>query len=244
MKYDLQAKSKISTWLMQVLLITFLMFGSYPSRVSAVNLSQVDRLVQEMTMEEKVGQLFLVTFNGTDLGDQTKIYDLIVNHNIGGVILYADNNNFRETDILNGIATLTSGLQTLAMQREPAEPVVVEDPRAPTLSAIPLWIGIEQDGNGYPGDQVLSGLTALPSSMSIGATWDPSLALQAGSVLGQELAALGFNLYLGPSLDVVDSKSVNSASLNGTQSFGGDPYWVGQTGEAFISGLHQGSNNQ
>lgn len=244
MKHNLHAKPKILTCLVQVFLIIFLILGFYPNRVSADNLSQVDQLIQGMTTEEKVGQLFLVTFNGTDLGDQTKIYDLIVNHHIGGVILYAENNNFRETDILNGIVNLTGGLQTLAMQRGPAEPVVVEDPRSPTLSAIPLWIGIEQDGNGYPGDQILSGLTTLPSAMAIGATWNPSLALQAGSVLGQELAALGFNLYLGPSLDVVDSNSAYSASLNGIQSFGGDPYWVGQQGEAFIRGLHQGSNNQ
>jgi beta-N-acetylhexosaminidase len=244
MKLNLHAKPKILTCLVQVFLIISLLLDSYPYRVSAEKLSQVDSLLQDMTMEEKVGQLFLVTFNGTDIGDQTKIYDLIVNHHIGGVILYADNNNFSETDILTGIINLTGGLQTLAMQRDPAEPVVIEDPRVPTLSAIPLWIGLEQDGNGYPGDQVLSGLTALPSAMSIGATWDPALALQAGSVLGKELAALGFNLFLGPSLDVVDSNSLNSASLNGTQSFGGDPYWVGQMGEAFISGLHQGSNNQ
>jgi len=244
MGYNLHAKPKISTWLVQAFLIISLLFGLDPYQASAANMSQVDRLVQEMTMEERVGQLFLVTFNGTNLGVQTKIYDLIVNHHIGGVILYAEHNNFQETDILNGIANLTRGLQTLAMQREPAEPVVIEDPRVPTLSAIPLWIGIEQDGNGYPGDQVISGLTALPSAMAIGATWDPSLAVKAGSVLGRELASLGFNLYLGPSLDVVDSNSANSASLNGTQSFGGDPYWVGQMGKAFISGLHQGSNNQ
>ena len=245
MKHNLHTKLKVSTCLVQVLLIIFLLVGLYPySLASAETLSQVDKMIQDMTTEEKVGQLFLVTFNGTDLGDQTKIFDLIVNRHIGGVVLYAENNNFRDTDVLNSIVNLTGGLQTLAMQREPAEPVVVEDPRDPTLSAIPLWIGIEQDGNGYPGDQVLSGLSALPSAMAIGATWDPSLALQAGTVLGRELAALGFNLYLGPSLDVVDSNSANSAALNGTQSFGGDPYWVGKLGESFISGLHQGSNNQ
>ena len=36
----------------------------------------------------------------------------------------------------------------------------------------------------------------------------------------------------------------NSAEDLGVRSFGGDPYWVGKLGRAYISGLHQGSSNQ
>ena len=59
--------------------------------------------------------------------------------------------------------------------------------------------------------------------------------------MGQELAALGFNLYLGLSLDVLTLPNTNlNADLN-TRVFGGDPYWVGEMGRAYISGLHGGS---
>ena len=49
---------------------------------------------QKMTPEERVGQLFLVSFSGTDTSDKSQIYDLIVNRHVGGVVLSAANDNF------------------------------------------------------------------------------------------------------------------------------------------------------
>ena len=107
---------------------------------------------------------------------------------------------------------------------------------------VPLFIGISQEGDGAPNDQILSGLTALPNAMAIGATWNTELAQQMGAVLGSELSALGFNLFLGPSLDVVESPKPSAQIDLGTRVFGGDPFWVGEMGRAYIAGLHTGSN--
>ena len=49
--------------------------------------SKAQAVLAAMTPEERVGQLFLVTFQGTDTHDQTQIYDLIANHHVGGVVL-------------------------------------------------------------------------------------------------------------------------------------------------------------
>jgi len=87
-------------------------------------------------------------------------------------------------------------------------------------------------------------LTALPNPMAIGATWNTDLAHQVGTVLGSELSALGFNLYLGPSLDVVEAPNPAAVIDLGPRVFGGDPFWVGQLGKAYISGLHAGSNER
>jgi beta-N-acetylhexosaminidase len=84
----------------------------------------------------------------------------------------------------------------------------------------------------------------MPNAMSLGATWRPSLAQQMGEIQGGELAALGINLYMGPSLDVLDTPNPAARSNIGTRSFGGDPYWVGEMGRAFISGLHTGSDER
>ena len=108
----------------------------------------------------------------------------------------------------------------------------------------PLLIGISQEGDGVPDDQILSGVTPLPNEMAIGATWKTENAEQVGSVLGTELSAMGFNLYLGPSLDVVEAPNPSARSDLGTRSSGGDPYWVGRMGQAYISGLHAGSNGR
>ena len=55
---------------------------------------QVRALLNSMTPEERVGQLFLVTFSGTDFTESSPIYDLIANQHVGGVILLAENDNF------------------------------------------------------------------------------------------------------------------------------------------------------
>ncbi len=232
--------------LVQVL-VCLLLITAPTASLSATPLpaqTEASNLLQQMTTEEKIGQLFLVNFPGTNVDEKSKIRDLIVNYHIGGVILSADANNFSNVDGLLGIQSLISNLQAYAMAADPTTPINIGATTNLSETAIPLFISIAQDGNGYPSDQILSGLTRLPSAMAIGATWDATLAEEAGVVMGRELAALGINLYLGPSLDVVDSSNPDSPPLVGTGSFGGDPYWVGKMGQAFISGLHQGSMGQ
>ncbi|HLF73679.1 MAG TPA: glycoside hydrolase family 3 N-terminal domain-containing protein [Anaerolineales bacterium] len=201
---------------------------------------QVQAILASMTPEERVGQLFLVTLQSTDTSPESQIYDLIANHHVGGVALLAGNNNFiDQPDTVAGAHQLINALQTIEWDAtesstgQPARKVYA-----------PLFVGISQEGDGAPHDEILSGLTPLPNAMAIGATWRPELAQQVGSVLGSELSALGFNLYLGPSLDVVESPNPSARSDLGTRVFGGDPFWVGEMGKAYISGLHTGSNGQ
>ena len=58
------------------------------------------------------------------------------------------------------------------------------------------------------------------------------------------MAALGVNLLLGPPLDVAATPHPGSPGDLGIATFGGDPYWVGQMGQAYIQGVHQGSSGQ
>ncbi|HBX69948.1 MAG TPA: hypothetical protein DEH25_11385 [Chloroflexi bacterium] len=109
---------------------------------------------------------------------------------------------------------------------------------------IPLFIGISQEGDGYPTDQIIGPLTPLPSQLSIGATWDPNFAQDVGRVSGEELSALGFNLLFGPSLDVNEVPRTEGVGDLGVRTFGGDPFWVGEMGRAYISGVHAGSNGR
>jgi beta-N-acetylhexosaminidase len=66
--------------------------------------------------------------------------------------------------------------------------------------------------------------------MAIGATWKPEMAQQVGSVLGNELSALGFNLFLGPFTRCDESPNPSAQIDLGTRVFGGDPFWVGRWG--------------
>lgn len=202
-------------------------------------------LFNEMTPSERLGQLFVVTFTGTDTGPESHIHDLIANRFIGGVVLKAANDNFSAApETVPNAQALIENLQRTAWDSSLGTTVSGADGAPVQRSYVPLWIGLSQEGDGAPNDQILNGLTPLPNQMALGAAWDPALADQAGQVMGRELSALGVNLYLGPSLDVLESPQPAAGGDLGTRSFGGDPYWVGEMGRAYITGLHTGSEGR
>ncbi|GAB4489384.1 MAG: hypothetical protein OHK0031_13070 [Anaerolineales bacterium] len=228
-------------FLLRALLLLALIFPARPAAAQGVDpAARAQQLLTRLSPEERVGQLFLVTFQGNDTSSASTIYDLIVNHHVGGVALSAANDNFHaDPDVVSAASALIHALQQAEWQAT-LQPASVETPHA----YIPLLIGLSQEGGGFPNDQILSGLTPLPDQMTIGATWNTDLAEQAGQVMGRELAAIGVNFYLGLSLDVLSSPNPAISADLGTRVFGGDPYWVSQMGSAYLRGLHSGSNQR
>ena len=228
-----------------VLLLIFLaMLVPTPVLAQTPTPSEVAFVLKSMSPEERVGQLFLVTFTGTDFSPNSKIYDLVSHHHVGGVVLLGQNDNFVQApDTVTQTHALIEGLQQLEWDSSvnPVPDLATGDPIS--FAYVPLLVGVAQEGNGYPTDQILSGLTPLPSEMAIGATWNKELSQKVGEVRGRELSALGFNLYFGPSLDVLVAPSASGNDL-GTRVFGGDPFWVGEMGSAYVAGLHGGSENK
>ncbi|MCJ7432347.1 MAG: hypothetical protein MUO77_02545 [Anaerolineales bacterium] len=205
----------------------------------------VTALYNQLAPEERIGQLFLVTFTGAEVTPDSQIYGLIANHHIGGVVLSAANDNF--TAAPNTVLDAHRLIETLQKVERDTTSNLIVDPvtgEEKHQGYVPLFIGITQEGDGYPTDELLQGLTPLPSEMAIGATWNPELAMRVGSTLGHELSTLGVNLFLGPLLDVLFSPNPQASGDLGIRVFGGDPYWVGQMGSAYINGLHAGSENR
>ncbi len=60
-------------------------------------------------------------------------------------------------------------------------------------------LGIANTADVRPGDNA----TALPSSLLLGATFDPATALETGEMVGREAAAKGFNVQLGGGANLV-----------------------------------------
>jgi beta-N-acetylhexosaminidase len=206
--------------------------------------ARAEALLQTLTPEERVGQLLLVTFSGAAVETTSQIYDLVNNYHIGGVVLRRDMDNFAADNTLAAAHDLVAQLQQAEADASSASRPDATSGQRYTPTYIPLLVAISQEGDGYPNDQLLSQLSPQPNEMTLGATWNPNLAERAGSLLGAELADLGINLLLGPSLDVLENPRPESAGDLGVRSYGGDPYWVGQLGQAFISGVHSGSENQ
>ncbi|RMF20613.1 MAG: hypothetical protein D6765_16685, partial [Bacteroidetes bacterium] len=187
----------------------------------------VAALMKELTVEEKIGQLFIVPFVGTETGPGSDIAVLIADYKVGGVVLQASNANFTNApDTPRQIADLTNRLQAQTLANK----------------NIPLFIAVDHEGDGWPFTRITGGVTPIPSAMSIGATWDAQNARDVGRVVGQELAAMGVNMLLGPVLDVLNTPRPTGRGDMGTRTFGGDPFWVGVMGEAYIRGVHEGSN--
>jgi beta-N-acetylhexosaminidase len=242
-----------------VVALVLLPFASVP--VGAQDDPVLD-FISGLSTREKVGQLFLVAFHGPNVDKSTAIAELVQRYRIGGVLLSAERGNIDNSgDAAAQVSELTRRLQALALegpggtptptvppniQREAellgGRPTVTPTPMYPSnVHPIPLFIAVEQDGDGYPHTDIRAGLTTLPSALSVGATWDVNNAYIVGSIVGSELAALGVNLLLGPSADVLQRIRPATPGDIGVRSFGGDPYWVGEMGQAYIRGVHEGS---
>ena len=221
---------------------------------------EVKQLMARMSPQQKVGQLFLVSFAGRDASPGTPIYDLIAQSGIGGVLLKGANDNFTgPSDTVSQVYSLTGALQSAALgvpvptpqptAQGTASPTGETNPTAAPAAigtgqaaeGVPLLIGLAESTDGYLTGELLNGTSALPSQMAIGATWDTTLAEQVGNVLGNELQAMGINLFLGPALDVVENPPLEGGNDMGVGSFGGNPFWVGRLGQAIIAGIHHGS---
>ncbi|NLH06876.1 MAG: hypothetical protein GX484_04655 [Chloroflexi bacterium] len=212
-----------------------------------------------MTPEERVGQLFLVSFYGSDIGPGSDIAELITDYHVGGVVLLPENGNFTaDTPLPEQIYAMTSQLQRLAAAREdslpeaPAaegtgEPPVTPAPTAPAVTApdyIPLFIAVEHNGAGSPDAGLLTALSPLPSNMAIGATWRPDFAEATGRVVGQQLSTLGVNMVLGPPADVLQLPQPTAPGDLGASAFGGEPVWVSEMTMNYVRGLHIGSDGR
>ncbi|PKN81428.1 MAG: hypothetical protein CVU46_18745, partial [Chloroflexi bacterium HGW-Chloroflexi-8] len=152
-------------------------------------------MLAKLSPAEKVGQLFLVTFEGTATDADSNIFKLITQQHVGGVVLRQDNDNFiGPDDTITAVHSLIENLQQLNWDYSQAGstfPAVV-DPNP--VNYVPMLIGISQEGDLYPYDQIINGMTPLPNEMAIGATWRPENAKTIGTILGEELSALGVNL--------------------------------------------------
>lgn len=224
---------------------------------------QIESIVKTMSPADKVGQLFIITFVGNDTSAQSDIAELLHTYRVGGVVLtprYLNFSNAKGTDTARQVATLTNQLQSLAYgiqlpaakafaplpsqldQPWPPASLTALTQTVPTPVYLPLFIGVEQAGDDLPQTALRNGFTPLPSQMALGATWNAELTRQIGEIVGRELHAIGINLLLGPTLDVVDNPRADEIGSLGINSFGGDPYWVSKLGQAYITGVHQGGH--
>ena len=108
--------------------------------------------------------------------------------------------------------------------------------KAPFLAAVVDRIGLPgiafSDG---PRGAVIGNATCFPVSMARGATWDPELEERVGLAIGRELRALGANLTGAVCVNVLRHPAWGRAQ----ETYGEDPFHVGEHGAALTRGLQQ-----
>jgi beta-N-acetylhexosaminidase len=172
----------------------------------------VDAIVSQLTLEQKIGQMLMVGLPGQTVDSLT--YNRIVNQNVGGIILLDQNIAGPEQ-----VRLLTADLQRVAQEDG---------------AGIPLFIAWNEEG-GYVSRR-LAGMTHFPSKMALGSVNDPNLVYAVGQAVGHEMLSLGLNMNYAPVLDV------NTHPANpviGLRAFGDDPGQVSELGQQYILGIQE-----
>ena len=231
--------SKLRSRLVALFLVLAIGLPLVPPSTLEAQEDEVAQLMAQMSSAARVGQLFLVTFPGSEVDERAAITELIQDYKVGGVLLKPDNGNIvNEGNTPAQVARLTRSLQETAWEATRPLTDTVSDP------FIPLFVAVTHEGNGMPFTSIVSGTTPLPSQMALGATWNVSHTATVGQIVGRELSGMGVNMLFGPSLDVLENPRPASSGDLGVRSFGGEPFWVGQMGKAYIGGVHHGSDQR
>jgi beta-N-acetylhexosaminidase len=169
---------------------------------------------KEMSLEEKVGQIFVVHFNGEEVNNDAKA--LIQEMHVGGFIYYNWANGLTSPA---QVKSLSEGLQKLGQE---------------TRLSIPLLITADQEGGIVA--RFTQGFTVFPGNKALGMTGDPELAKESAFAIGQELQAVGVNFNLSPVVDV----NINPCNpVIGIRSFGDSVDTVVAFGGKALEGYRQ-----
>jgi len=188
-------------------------------------------LISRMTLEEKVGQLFVMRVYGhsattpdqadidanlKEIGVRTAA-ELIAKYHVGGIIYFAWAHNTRNP---HQIADLSNGIQRAALDQPRGVPVLISTDQEHGIVA-----------------RVGKPATLFPGAMALGAGGSRADARTVGRIGGAELRAIGIRQDYSPVADV----NVNPANpVIGVRSFGADPDAVAGLVAAEVKG-YQGS---
>lgn len=127
-----------------------------------------------MTLKEKIGQLVMIGFDGTE--PPVEVCRLIQAYQVGGVILFS-----RNIKTPSQCADLTASLQRLSR-------------------GLPLFLAVDQEGGRVA--RLPLPHTQFPTARVLGECDVTALTYRCGEAMARELRAVGFNMDFAPVLDV------------------------------------------
>lgn len=171
--------------------------------------NQVNNIMQEMSLDEKIGQMLIIDFPQDSLTEELETQIKTIKP--GGIILFKNNiSSYKQT------SKLISDIQALAN--------------------IPMFVSIDQEGGRVVRISSLPDLSlpTLPSMENLGKMNDYSLTYDVGKLIGEELRLFGVNLDFAPVVDV----NTAASKIIGDRSFGDNPNTVAKQGINLAKGLN------
>jgi len=199
---------------------TFFSENDTDSTTESKSVTLPEEILSEMTLEEKIGQLFIIrpeklSFDENDSSCLTEVsdemLDTIFSYNIGGICMFKENIISPE-QVNSYIDALQNG------------------------SDLPMFISVDEEGGlvARIANCDTFDVTKYESMEAIGYTDNPDNAKEMGSTIGNYLNDYGFNLDFAPVADV----NTNPENIViGSRAFGNDPNLVASMVNSAIDGF-------
>lgn len=201
-----------------------------PGALEPVTAGNAEELLDKLTTEQKVGQLFFVRPEALDpslspevvedphAAGVTQVSDTLLDtlrqYPVGGFVLFSK--NLENPDQLS---QLMDGLD----QGCSVAPVFSVDEEGGTVARVANCPGFD--------------VPTFPDMAAIGATGDPAQAREMGATIGGYLKDLGFQLDFAP---VADVNTNPDNPIIGDRAFSPDPEQAAMMVSAAVDGFHQG----
>jgi beta-N-acetylhexosaminidase len=181
---------------------------SGPSKTNYPRYSEVQKTVHKMSLEEKVGQLFIIGFPQKTMDEKVLLH--LKKFHFSSFLLFKRNLANEKQ-----IRLLTNNLKSNAWSSQQYPPIIALDQEGGFVSR--LNINPRQ-----------------PHPSLIGFVGSSSLAERLGFEVGSIMKRLGFNMNLAPVLDLADPRA---ATFIGLRAYGSDPRTVADLGYSYSNGL-------
>jgi len=178
----------------------------------SADIEPTDGILQQMTLEQKVAQMFVFTFFGAPVNQPA--LDVLERWQPGFVALLPSNLGDPQA-----VTNLTNQIQQTLIN----------------AGGIPAFIAVDQEGGIVA--HLEDGFTQWPVPMLLTASGDIDLAYRVGQAKAAEMRAVGINMNLAP---VADLHTNPQNPIIGRRSFGSDPLMVAPILNAFITGMQAG----
>jgi len=176
----------------------------------------VDDLIANMTLEEKAGQVFMVSLYGANMTEAGR--DLIMEYHPGAVALFSYNTDFQP---VGEVAQLINAIQETSMM---------------SGQGIPMIIAIDHEGGRVR--RLVNDVTRFPDITFMGAVTDYDGVRSLGAAAGAELRQVGINMNLAPVTDLYAHGDLfDKNRVLYRRTFGDDPEQVGTVAAAYDDGL-------